>query len=91
MVALHLYVGLDPNRPRTYREVNELMGISIERVRQLLVRPKELLARQLLKRSVTNARTAGQAGALSEIVYKQEPPKPRSRSEVSFQDATKAA
>ena len=45
--ALRLWVGLDRNKSRSYRAVGDLMGLSGERVRQLLVGPKQLLAPRL--------------------------------------------
>jgi hypothetical protein len=45
--ALRLYVGIDGGKWRTYEEVGQLMGISKERVRQLL-RPSKMLLEGIL-------------------------------------------
>ena len=47
--ALVLYLGLEDNGWRTYKEVADLMQVSGERVRQLLLGPKAALAESGLK------------------------------------------
>ncbi len=48
--ALQLYLGLEDNGWRTYKEVAQLMNVSAERVRQLLLPSKAALASSLGKK-----------------------------------------
>jgi len=58
--ALRLYVGLDVGRQRTLREVGELMNLSLERVRQLLLPAKLALSEVLGQQATASRLRAGQ-------------------------------
>jgi DNA-directed RNA polymerase sigma subunit (sigma70/sigma32) len=58
--ALRLYAGVDSGKWRTYKEVGTRMKLCVERVRQLLLPSKLMLARTLCNRvTLAAARTAG--------------------------------